>query len=64
LRRLAAIDAANVRCRLRLIEADGEGALARLERLRQDLIVPKIALHKGRTLKLAGAVEPTPVAGC
>jgi hypothetical protein len=30
--------------------------------LRHDLIDPKIALHEGRTLLPAGAVEPTPIA--
>jgi hypothetical protein len=62
LRRLATIGAANVRCRLRLMEAGDEGALARLERLRRHLIDPKAAFHEGRTLKPAGAVEPTPIA--
>ncbi len=44
------------------MEPDREGTLARLRRLRHDLIDPTIALHKGRTLKPAGAVEPTHIA--
>ena len=53
-RRLAAIIAADVAGYLRLMEADEEGTLARLRSLRHDLIGPKIALHKGRTLKTTG----------
>jgi hypothetical protein len=62
LRRLAAIGAVDVPGYLRPVEADREGTLARLERLRLDLIDPKIALHKGRTLKPTGVLEPTPIA--
>jgi hypothetical protein len=61
LRRFAAIGAADVPSYLRLKEADREGTFARLRRLRRDPIDPKIALHKGRTLKPTGAVEPTPI---
>jgi adenylate cyclase len=61
LRRLAAIDAADVPSYLRPVEAADEGALARLRRPRHDLIDPKIAFHKGRTLE-TGGVEPTPIA--
>ena len=61
LRRLAAIGAADVPGYLRLVEADRKGRLARLRSLPHDLIDPKIGLHKGRTLKPAGAVEPTPI---
>ena len=50
-RRLAAILAADVEGYSRLMEADEEGTLARLKSLRRDLIDPKIALHKGRTVK-------------
>jgi hypothetical protein len=62
LRRLAAIGAADVHSYLRPKEADGEGTLARLRRLRHDPIDPNIAVHKGRTLKPTGPVEPTPIA--
>jgi hypothetical protein len=62
LRRLAAIGAADVPSHLRPVGADREGTLARLERLRHDLIDPKIALHKGRALKPTGGVEPKPIA--
>jgi hypothetical protein len=69
LRRLAAIGAVDVPGYLRPVEADRGGTLARLESLRLDLkslrldlIDPKIALHKGRTLKPTGVLEPTPIA--
>jgi class 3 adenylate cyclase len=70
-RRLAAILAADVAGYSRLMEADQEGTLARLKSLRRDLIDPKIALHKGRTVKTTGdgvlvefgsAVEAAPIA--
>jgi len=47
-RRLAAILAADVAGYSRLIEADEEGTLARLQALRAELIDPKIAVHRGR----------------
>jgi class 3 adenylate cyclase len=53
-RRLAAILAADVAGYSRLMEADEEGALARLKSLRRDPIDPKIALWKGRIVKTAG----------
>jgi class 3 adenylate cyclase len=53
-RRLAAILAADVAGYSRLIEADEEGTLGRLEALRGDLIDPKIADHKGRIVKTTG----------
>ena len=53
-RRLPAITAADGAGYSRLMEADEEGTLARLRSLRHDLIDPKIALHKGRTLKTTG----------
>ena len=62
LRRLAAIGAADVPSYLRPKEADREGTLARLGTLRHDPIDPKIALQKGRTLKLTGVVEPMLIA--
>ncbi len=68
-RRLAAILAADVAGYPRLMESHEEGTLARLEILRR--IDPKIALHKGRSVKttghgmlveLATAVEAAPIA--
>jgi adenylate cyclase len=53
-RRLAAILAADVAGYSRVMEADQEGTLARLKSLRRDLIDPKVALHKGRTVKTTG----------
>jgi len=53
-RRLAAIIAADGAGYSRLMEADEEGTLARLRSLRHDLIDPKIALQKGRTLRTTG----------
>ena len=70
-RRLAAIHAADVAGYSRLMEADEEGTLGRPKSLRRDLIDPKIALHKGRTVKTTGdgmlvefasAVEAAPIA--
>ena len=60
LRRLAAIGA--VRGYLRPVEADREGTLARLGSLRRNLLDPKFALHKGRTLKTTSAVQAAPIA--
>jgi class 3 adenylate cyclase len=53
-RRLAAILAADVVGYSRLMEADEARTHARLKALRQDLIDPAIARHKGRTVKLTG----------
>jgi len=53
-RRLAAILAADVVGYSRLIRADEEGTIEALRRLRIDLIDPKIAEHRGRTVKLMG----------
>jgi adenylate cyclase len=53
-RRLAAILAADVVGYSRLMGADEEGTLARLEALRTDLIDPKIAEHRGRIVKTTG----------
>ena len=62
LRRLAAIGAADVPSYSRLKEADREGTLARLGSLRRNLLDPKFALHKGRTLKTTSAVQAAPIA--
>jgi class 3 adenylate cyclase len=53
-RRLAAILAADVAGYSRLIEADEEGTLRRLEALRAEVVDPKIAGHKGRIVKTTG----------
>ena len=53
-RRLAAILAADVAGYSRLIEADEEGTLGRLKALRDEVIDPKIAGHKGRLVKTTG----------
>jgi len=53
-RRLAAILAADVVGYSRMIRADEVGTLAALNALRQDLIDPKIAAHRGRVVKLMG----------
>jgi adenylate cyclase len=53
-RRRAAIVAADVAGRSRLMEADEEGAFTPAQSLRYDLIDPKIALHKGRSVKTTG----------
>ncbi len=53
-RRLAAILAADVVGYSRLMEADEAGTHARLKALRNDLIDPAVARHKGRTVKLTG----------
>jgi len=53
-RRLAAILAADVAGYSRLTGADEEGTLARLRALRQELVDPVIAAHRGRTFKLMG----------
>jgi adenylate cyclase len=49
-RRLVAIIGADVAGYSRLMEADEEETLARLRSLRNDLIDPKVTLHKGCTL--------------
>jgi TolB-like protein/class 3 adenylate cyclase/Flp pilus assembly protein TadD len=53
-RKLAAILAADVVGYSRLIGADETGTLARLKALRQELIDPTIAEHRGRIIKLMG----------
>ena len=53
-RRLAAILAADVAGYSRLIEADEEGTLRRLNALRAEVVDPKIADHKGRIVKTTG----------
>jgi class 3 adenylate cyclase len=53
-RRLAAILAADVAGYSRLMEADEEGTLERLQALRRELLDPKIAEHHGRIVKTAG----------
>src|SRR5512134_1635902 len=53
-RRLAAIMAADVVGYSRLMEADEAATHARLKALRQELIEPAIARHKGRMVKLTG----------
>jgi adenylate cyclase len=60
-RRLSAILAADVAGYSRLMGADEEGTLARLNTHRRDLIDPKIRQHRGRIVKTT--VEPAlPVA--
>ena len=53
-RRLAAILAADVVGYSRLMAADERGTHTRLKALRQDFIEPKVAEHRGRTVKLMG----------
>jgi len=53
-RRLAAILAADVAGYSRLMGADEEGTLERLNALRRDLVDPKIAQHHGRIVKTTG----------
>jgi adenylate cyclase len=53
-RRLAAILAADVAGYSRLTGVDEEGTVSRLRALRQELIDPVIASHRGRTVKLMG----------
>jgi len=53
-RRLTAILAADVAGYSRLMGADEEGTLARLEAHRRELIDPKIAEHRGRIVKTTG----------
>src|SRR5258708_31779580 len=53
-RRLAAILAADVAGYSRLMGNDEEGTLAALKACRRELIDPKIAEHRGRTVKTTG----------
>jgi adenylate cyclase len=53
-RRLAAILAADVAGYSRLVGLDEEGTLARLRALRQNIIDPQIASHRGRIVKTTG----------
>jgi adenylate cyclase len=53
-RRLAAILAADVMGYSPLMGQDEAGALTRLKALRQELIDPRIAEHKGRIAKTTG----------
>jgi TolB-like protein len=53
-RRLAAILAADVVGYSRLMGADEEGTLARLQALRRDLLDPKLDQHRGRIVKTTG----------
>src|ERR1700751_823829 len=53
-RRLAAILAADVAGYSRLMGADEEGTLRRLQAHRRELIDPKIAGHRGRIVKTTG----------
>src|SRR5690606_14317357 len=53
-RRLAAVLAADVDGYSRLMEADEAGTLAHLKSLRDGLIHPTIAAHRGRIVKLMG----------
>ena len=53
-RRLAAILAADVAGYSRLMGADEEGTLERLQALRHELLDPKIAEHHGRIVKTTG----------
>ena len=53
-RRLAAILAADVVGYSRLMEADEAGTLEAIKALRNDLIDPLIAEHRGRIVKLMG----------
>lgn len=57
-RRLSAILAADVVGYSRLIRADEDGTITALQRLRAELIEPKIAAHKGRIVKLTGDTAP------
>jgi adenylate cyclase len=53
-RKLAAILAADIAGYSRLMGADEEGTLERLQALRRELIDPKIAEHRGRIVKTTG----------
>ena len=54
IRKLAAIQVADVVGYSRLAGADEERTLARLRALRSDLIDPTIAVHHGRVVKRTG----------
>src|SRR5215469_3909856 len=53
-RRLAAILAADVAAYSRLMGADEEGTLERLKALRNEVVDPNIAEHRGRIVKTTG----------
>src|SRR5262245_45214338 len=53
-RRLAAILAADIAGYSRLIGADESGTLRRLKAIRDELVDPKIAEHRGRLVKTTG----------
>ena len=53
-RRLAAILAADVAGYSRLMEADEEGTHERLQAHFAELVAPKVAEHRGRTVKYTG----------
>jgi class 3 adenylate cyclase len=53
-RRIAAVLAADVAGYSRLVGDDEEGTLARLRRLRRELIDPEIGAHRGRVVNTAG----------
>jgi adenylate cyclase len=53
-RRLAAILAADVVGYSRLMERDEAGTLARLKRMRREILDPAVAAHAGRVVKLMG----------
>ena len=59
--RLAAIGAADVPSYMQPMEADREGAPARLTSSRRALIDPNFALRNGRALKTAAAVQAAPI---
>src|SRR6187431_1842287 len=53
-RKLSAILAADVAGYSRLMETDEEGTLSRLMSLRQEVLDPSIARHRGRIVKTTG----------
>jgi adenylate cyclase len=53
-RRLAAIFAGDIAGYSRLMGADEEGTLARINALRREFLDPKIAEHRGRIVKRTG----------
>jgi adenylate cyclase len=57
-RKLTAILAADVAGYSRLMGADEEGTLARLQAHRRELIEPKVAEHHGRIVKTTGDGRP------
>ena len=56
-RRLAAILAADVVGFSTLMGQDEEGTLARIKRLRREIIEPAVAAHHGRIFKTTGDVR-------